>query len=390
MCYNYHCFILLIVGDNKNTNIVIAMSEVMVDKIYLAALQMVSGIGSARLKSLISFFGSAELAWQASRRDLFLCGCFDETIYNKLLIQREKIDIYTLAGEWEKQGIHICSLHDVEYPQLLLNTFNPPYVFYYRGILPTTDNMIAIVGARHASPYGKNIATRLGAELAEAGVWVVSGAARGIDTAAHQGALTKGYTIAVLGCGVDVSYPPENSKLLSHIAECGAVISEYPPGTLAHPGQFPARNRIINGLSRGVVVVEAAEKSGALITADFALEEGRDVFAVPGSIFSESSKGTHRLIKQGAKLIDSTADIFEEYNLGFPNKKSEAIELSTDEETVYTVLTYDIPIGIEEIIMKANLNPATVTYILLQLELRGLAIEHSGKRYLRIAKEEIK
>jgi DNA processing protein len=366
------------------------MSEEKVDKVYLAALQMVSGIGSARLKSLLSFFGSAELAWQASRRDLFLCGCLDETIYNKLLIHREKIDIYKLAGEWERKGIHICSLNDPDYPQLLLNTFNPPYVFYYRGILPATENMIAIVGARHASPYGRNIAAMLASELAEAGVWVVSGAARGIDTAAHQGALTKGYTMAVLGCGVDINYPPENGKLLSQIAECGTVISEYPPGTSAHPGHFPARNRIINGLSRGIVVVEAAEKSGALITADFALEEGRDVFAVPGSIFSESSKGTHRLIKQGAKLIDSTADILEEYNISATREKGAAIELSKDEETIYEVLTYDTPVGIEDIVMQANLNPAAVTYILLQLELRGLAIEHSGKRYLRIAKEGIK
>jgi len=365
------------------------MSEGKVDKIYQAALQMVSGIGSAHLKSLISFFGSAELAWQASKRDLFLCKCLDDTIYNKLLIHREKIDIYKLAGEWEKRGIYLCSLNDLEYPKLLLNTFNAPYVLYYRGMLPTHENMLAIVGARHASPYGKNIATMLGAELAEAGVWVVSGAARGIDTAVHKGALTKGYTVAVLGCGVDVNYPPENGKLISHIAECGAVISEYPPGTLAHPGHFPARNRIISGLSRGVVVVEAAEKSGALITSDFALEEGRDVFAVPGSIFSESSKGTHRLIKQGAKLIDSTADILEEYNIGLLREKGPVMELSTEEEIVYKILTYDIPIGIEEIVMKANLNPAAVTYILLQLELGGLAIEHSGKRYLRIAKEGI-
>jgi len=371
-------------------HLLITISEGTVDKIYLAALQMVSGIGSARIKSLISFFGSAKLAWQASQRDLFLCGCLDETIYNKLLIHREKIDIYKLAGEWEKQGIYICSLHDQEYPTLLRNTYNAPYVLYYRGQLPTHEKLIGIVGARQASLYGKNIAGKLASELAEAGVWIVSGAARGIDTAAHQGALTKGYTVAVLGCGVDVNYPPENGKLLSHIAECGAVISEYPPGTMAHPGHFPARNRIISGLSRGIVVVEAAEKSGALITADFALEEGRDVFAVPGNIFSESSKGTHRLIKQGAKLIDSSADILEEYNLGIATSKGAVIELSTDEETVFDVLTYDTPVGIDEIIMKSNLNPASVTYILLQLELRGLAIEHSGKRYLRIAKEGIK
>lgn len=360
------------------------------EKIYLAALQMVSGIGNARLKGLVSFFGSAQQAWQANRRDLFLCGCLDETIYNKLLIHREKIDIYTLAYDWEKKGVKICSCSDLDYPTLLLNTFNAPQAFYYRGVLPKTQNLVAIVGARKASSYGKNTAQLLAAELAEAGVWVVSGAARGIDTAAHQGALTKGYTIAVLGCGVDVNYPPENSKLLHHIAESGAVISEYPPGTMAHPGHFPARNRIINGLSRGVVVVEAAEKSGSLITADFALEEGRDVFAVPGSIFSVASKGTHRLIKQGAKLIDSTADILEEYNLTVTKREPQTLELSVEEALVFETLTYDNPIGIEEIVMKAKVTTAMVTYILLQFELRGLAIEHSGRRYLRVAKEESK
>lgn len=359
-------------------------------KIYAAALQMVPGIGSARLKSLFSFFGSAELAWQASKRDLFLCGCLDEITYEKLLIHRQNTDIYKLAGEWERLGIHLCDLHDPEYPQLLLHTFTPPYVLYYRGKLPTTENRIAIVGARHATPYGKNIAHLFAAELAENGVWVVSGAARGIDTAAHQGALTRGYTIAVLGSGVDISYPAENSKLLAQIAECGTVISEYPPGTIPHPGNFPARNRIINGLSQGVVVVEAAEKSGALITADFALEEGRDVFAVPGSVFSKASKGTHRLIKQGAKLVDCAADILEEYNLQLQNKQTAVVTLSAEEKTIYGVLTYDTPMGMEDIVMKVNLKPAIITYILLQLELRGLAIEYSGKRYLRIAKEGMK
>ncbi len=360
------------------------------DKVYLAALQMVPGIGSARLKSLLSFFGSAQQVWQANQRDLFLSGCLNETVCNKLIIHREKIDIYQLVNEWTKKKIHVCSFKDLEYPKLLLATFNAPCVLYYRGTLPKDENSIAIVGARHATPYGKNIAHMMGAELAEAGVWVVSGAARGIDTAAHQGALTKGYTIAVLGSGVDIHYPPENSKLLAQVAECGAVISEYPPGTLAHSGHFPARNRIISGLSRGVVVVEAAEKSGALITADFALEEGRDVFAVPGSIFSEASKGTHRLIKQGGKLTDCTSDVLEEYPIAFSNNKESALELNDDEKLVYELLTCDTPIGIEEVIMKTTLSPATVTYILLQLELRGLAIEHSGKRYLRIAREGIK
>lgn len=360
------------------------------ENIYLAALQMVSGIGNAHIKSLVSFFGSAQDVWQADERELILCRCLNEAIYTKLVIHRKKINIDQLANEWRKKGIQICPVTDIEYPKLLLNTFNFPYVLYYRGTLPPDQKAIAIVGARRATSYGKNVAHKLGAELAEAGFWVVSGAARGIDTAAHQGALTKGYTIAVLGSGIDILYPPENGKLLAQIAECGAVISEYPPGTLPHPGHFPARNRIINGLSQGVVVVEAAEKSGALITADFALEEGRDVFAVPGSIFSELSKGTHRLIKQGAKLTDCTADILEEYSIISSKSNETTFELSTEEGMVYNILPCDVPIGIEEIIMKATLNTATVTYILLQLELRGLAIEHSGKRYLRIAKEGIK
>jgi DNA processing protein len=361
------------------------------EKIYLAALQMVSGIGNARLKGLVSFFGSAQQAWLADKRDLFLCGCLDETIYNKLIIQREKIDIYTLAYDWEKKGIKICCYSDSEYPNLLLNTFNAPQVLFYRGVLPIKDNLIAIVGARKATSYGKNIAQLLATELTEAGVWVVSGAARGIDTAAHQGALLKkGYTIAVLGCGVDISYPPENSKLLHQIAECGAVVSEYPPGTIAHPGHFPARNRIINGLSRGVVVVEAAERSGALITADFALEEGRDVFAVPGSIFSAASKGTHHLIKQGAKLIDSAADILEEYNIVANKMEPQLLDLTVEERLVYESLAYENPLGIEEIAVKTKLGIAVITYILLQFELRGLATEQSGRRYLRCAKEGVK
>jgi DNA processing protein len=361
------------------------------EKIYLAALQMVAGIGNVRLKGLVSFFGSAQQAWLANKRDLFLCGHLDETIYNKLLIHREKIDIYTLACDWERKGIRICSHNDSEYPKLLLNTYNAPQVLFYRGALPITDHLIAIVGARKATSYGKNVAQLLASELNEAGVWVVSGAARGIDTAAHQGALLKdGYTIAVLGCGVDINYPPENGKLINQIAESGAVVSEYAPGTMAHPGHFPARNRIINGLSRGVVVVEAAERSGALITADFALEEGRDVFAVPGSIFSPSSKGTHRLVKQGAKLIDSTVDILEEYDIVIKEKETQKIDLTSEEAMVYDILTYENSLGIEDIVMKTKLSTAVITYILLQFELRGLVTENSGKRYLRCAKEGVK
>lgn len=361
------------------------------ENIYLAALQMVSGIGNARVKRLVSYFGSAQQVWQANKRELLLCGCLNETIYNKLLIHREKIDIYTLACDWQRKGIKVCRCDDPEYPKLLLNICNAPQVLFYRGTLPDTEQLIAIVGARKATAYGKNVAQSLAAELNEAGVWIVSGAARGIDTAAHQGALLKsGQTVAVLGCGVDINYPPENSKLINQIAERGAVISEYAPGTMAQPGNFPARNRIISGLSRGVVVVEAAERSGALITADFALEEGRDVFAVPGSIFSMASKGTHRLIKQGAKLIDSAADILEDYNIAAAKKESKNIELTTEEAMVYEVLTYENPLGIEDIVMRTKLGTAEIAYILLQFELRGLVTVHNGGSYLRCAKEGVK
>lgn len=357
---------------------------------YLAALQMVPGIGSSRIKALVDYFGSARQAWLADRGDLFLSKCLDNTVYNNLLAQRDKIDIHKLAEAIGKKGISLCSLLDDNYPVLLRNTFNPPYVLYYRGTLPANDKLIAIVGSRKATAYGKNAATMLAASLASIQIGIVSGAARGIDTAAHLGALEQGYTVAVLGSGVDISYPPENKKMLDTIAERGVILSEYAPGVMPHPGHFPARNRIINGLVRGVVVVEAAEKSGALITADFALEEGRDVFAVPGSIFAGNSKGTNKLIKQGAKLVDNVDDIVEEYGWQKEHDTQAGPELSQAERSVYNLLNYEEPIGIEEIVTKLNVLPATAAYILLQLSLRGLTVEHSGQRYTCTAREGIK
>ncbi len=360
------------------------------ENFYLAALQMVEGIGNARLRTLVSYFGSAQQAWKADRRDLFLCGCIDEMILHKLMMLREKLDIQNIADTWRKKAIQICSYSDSNYPKLLLNTYNPPMLLYYRGTLPQHDNLIAIVGARKASAYGKNVSHMLAEQLAAAGMCVVSGAARGIDRAAHEGALLKGQTVAVLGCGVDVAYPPENKKLLDEISEKGVVISEYAPGTVPHPAFFPARNRIINGMSKGVLVVEAAERSGALITADYALEEGRDVFAIPGSIFSASSKGTHRLLKQGAKIVDTVEDILEEYSIAVFKADEKEIHLNVEERKVYNILSIENPVDLEEIVIKSQLTVASAAYILLQLELRGLATEHSGKRYTRVAQEGIR
>ncbi|HWQ61793.1 MAG TPA: DNA-processing protein DprA [Negativicutes bacterium] len=301
-------------------------------------------------------------------------------------VQREKIDIHKLAAAWEKKGIGVVCAADEAYPARLRRIFDPPAVLYYRGRLPRDEQLIAIVGARKASAYGRNAAAMLAAGLAEAGVGVVSGAARGIDSAAHTGALDGGgYTVAVLGCGVDVTYPPENGRLLDRIAEQGMILSEYWPGTSPQANFFPVRNRIISGLARGVVVVEAAVRSGSLITADWALEQGRDVFAVPGSIFSGTSSGTNRLVKQGAKPVTTAADILEEYGLATAaDERRSQPEPAGDEGRVFAALSCDTPLSVEELVMKVGLPAQLVTYILLQLELKDMAAEFGGQRYVRL------
>ncbi len=358
------------------------------ERFYRAALTMVPGLGNSRLSSLVAFFGSARTAWKAPRRDLFVCPCLDEELVNNLHIMREKIDVHNLAASWEKKGIGVVCAADGEFPGRLRKIFDPPAVLYYRGRLPREDELlIAVVGARKASAYGRNAAAMLAAGLAEAGVGVVSGAARGVDSAAHQGALDGGgYTVAVLGCGVDVTYPPENGKLLDSIAEHGAIISEYWPGTSPQAQFFPVRNRIISGLARGVVVVEAAARSGSLITADWALEQGRDVFAVPGSIFSDTSGGANRLLKQGAKPVTKAADILEEYGFAPADdeQRPSRPEPAGDEGRVYAALSCDTPLSAEEIVMKVGLPAQLVTYILLQLELKDMAAEFGGQRYVRL------
>lgn len=360
------------------------------EKAFLAILQMVPGIGSVRLRKLISYFGSGKNAWQAKEQDLRLSGCLDQPTYDKLIALRNKIDLDKIVKKWECGRIKLCSDQDIDYPEKLKNIFNPPVILFYRGTISQVEKRIAIVGARKASTYGQTVARALAGQLAAAGVEVVSGAARGIDTAAHQGSIETGKTIAVLGCGVDVNYPPENKKLLDEIAEKGLVLSEYAPGTIANAKFFPARNRIITGLSDGVVVVEAAIKSGSLITAEFALNEGRDVFAVPGNIFSGSSKGCHKLIKQGAKLVEGVADILEEYQWqNSPVALTKMTVLSKEELCIYQLLTYDVPIPVDEIILKTRSDASNITFILLQMELRGLVVEHSPHCYLRAIKEGV-
>jgi len=362
------------------------------DKIFWAALRALPEIGSGQLRKLMEYFSTGEAVWRSSAAELQHSHCLEQAGYASLLALRpEKFPaIEALARGWEKQGIDVCIIGDENYPEILRHIYNPPALLFYRGTLRATVSRIAIVGSRRFSAYGRSAAEKLGSELAERGITVVSGAARGIDTAAHQGALRTGRTVAVLGCGVDVAYPAENRHLLAAIAEAGAVISEYAPGTAPLPGFFPARNRIISGLARGTVVVEAAARSGSLITAELALNEGRDVFAVPGSIYSPQSAGCHHLIQQGAKLVSGVGDILEEYNWKNDGRIPEnKLILSKDEAVVYAALSPDVPLSIDEIICKLRSDVSNITFILLQLELRGLVKEYAPHSYIQAVKEDI-
>ena len=386
------------------------------EKLHLAALQMVPGIGNARMKILVDYFGSAKKAWHSESSELLGRKILPKKTVSEFVSYRNKINIDKIAEEWAKKNIKLLSIYDEKYPELLRHIKNPPYVLFYKGSYFDFNKTIAIVGSRKASEYGRKATKLLASQLAEAGVCVVSGAARGIDTASHEGDLKTGVTIAVLGCGVDVTYPPENKKLLDAIAERGAVISEYPPGTPPFASNFPIRNRIISGLSRGVVVVEAGQRSGSLITADFALESGRDVFAIPGNIFSQISQGTNNLIKMGAKLIDNVEGILEEYNWERPtlenkekdfynknlhneyncdNNEEEKVsfkeqkkiieekpDLNDEEEIVYNILSKN-PVSMEEIVSRTGLPLGKISYILLQLTIRGIAEELSDRSYIR-------
>lgn len=362
------------------------------DRFALAALQCVRGMHAETLRPLLAALGSALAVWSAPAADLQAAGAAGRLIAALTSFRAKHPDEpERLAGLCREKGVALVALGEEAYPRSLREIYQPPLALYVRGTLASSVERLAIVGARRFSRYGEGIAKTLGEELAANGYTVVSGAARGIDSAAHRGALKGGRTVAVLGCGVDVAYPSENRRLLEEIAAGGAVLSEYAPGTPPLPAFFPARNRIISGLAQGVVVVEAAERSGSLITAQLALEEGRDVFAVPGSIFSPTSAGCHRLIQQGAKLVTSTADILEEYGRTpavRPPAPKKGAALSAEERAVYQVLSYEHPLSIDEILCSLKDGDASrLSFLLLGLELKGLVIENASHGYLRAERE---
>ncbi len=355
------------------------------------ALALTPGLGPATLKKLVERFGSARQILAASRKALEECPFLRKDTLGCLCDQKM---LATAAAERElqlaeKAGITILCWDDPLFPPLLKEISDPPPMLHVLGdpqLLSAPG--IAMVGARAASSYGLQVAGRLAAELARQNLVIISGFALGIDTAAHRGALAAGgKTIAVMGCGLDIIYPSQNQKLHEQIISHGAIISESPLGTQPEGFRFPARNRIISGLSLGVVVVEAAHRSGTLITAHQALEQGRDVFAIPGRIDSPKSEGCHRLIQEGAKLVHNATDILEELALtctAATEIRPQAPSLPPEEETVFSLLEV-YPRNIETIIQAAQLPAHRISEILLHLELRGLVISLPGNHYQRLA-----
>jgi DNA processing protein len=299
------------------------------------------------------------------------------------LEKRVERELYLL----KEVGGKIVTLKDDAYPKRLREIYDPPALLYVRGELKKEDELaVSIVGSRKTSPYGRWITEKIGQDLSRHGVTIVSGMARGIDSLAHWGAISGGgRTIAVLGCGVDVIYPSENRNLFTKIIDQGAVVSEFPMGSPPEGGHFPRRNRIISGLSIGVVVVQASERSGSLITAGYALEQGREVFAVPGNVGAEGSRGTNRLIKEGAKMVESSEDILEEILPQWRREGEATQEVKrperdlTEEERVLYELLAETPTHIDVIICESRLDPGRVSSLLLDLELKGLITQWPGK-----------
>lgn len=345
---------------------------------YWIILSVVQGIGIHKKLELLTIFGDAQKVFEAEKDALLRAGLTAEN-YEQLNSDIVKEEAKRILDLCQKKNIKIVTMMDSEYPEMLKYIYDPPIVLYVKGDIPQS-NAVAVVGSRRASGYGIETAFKLSSGLAQAGVLVVSGLARGIDTAAHCGALNESFTtVAVLGCGVDIPYPPENKSLMERIIQWGAVISEYPPGTPPAPYNFPSRNRIISGMSLGTLVVEAGLKSGSLITAKYALEQGRDVFAVPGNINHLNSMGTNRLIKDGAKIVLGVDDILEELNFGLAPvekvkvKKGKASDNDLNDEGRKIINALKIEdLYDEELSMKTAIPLNELFEILLDLELKGM------------------
>ncbi len=361
------------------------------DKRYWIGFNLIKGIGAVRMQALIQHFGDLELAWKASPVDLAEAG-LGRKVIERIIQAREEVDLRKLWEKIESQGIKILTWQDESYPGRLKEIDQPPPVLYIRGeYLPDDLFAVAIVGTRRVTAYGRQITEEISSFLAANGITVISGLARGVDAIAHQSTLKAGgRTIAVLGSGVDKIYPPEHRGLAEQMMERGAIISDYALGTPPDASNFPPRNRIISGLSLAVVVIEAGETSGALITAEFAAEQGREVFAVPGSILAPQSKGTNKLIQRGALPLLSMDDLMQALDLTRVGEQKAARKVIPADETEARLMNVlgSEPLHVDEIRNQAELPIEKVSATLALMELKGMVRQVGGMNYVAVREEQ--
>lgn len=357
---------------------------------YLLALHSINGLGPIRLKAVLEYFKDPKLVWEANPKEFLKFG-IPKNVVDLFSETRKKLDPEKYLASIQKSGISWLTIFDENYPKLLKEIYDPPMVLYFKGeILKKDEKAVAVVGTRKMTSYGKLVTEKLTKGLVEVGITIVSGLARGVDSQAHKTALSlsEGRTLAVLGGGLDYIFPPENTALAKEItAGRGAVISEFPPDAPSLPGNFPARNRIISGLSLAVLVTEAAEDSGSLITARLALEQGRDVFAVPGPITSDLSKGTSLLIQQGARLVSEAQEILEELGIdkvqSLSRAQSKDTKLTEIEQKILNFLENENK-HIDEICQDLRLSASLVSATLVKMEIFGLVKNLGGGNYIKI------
>ncbi len=346
---------------------------------------LIPGIGRVRLTQLENHFGSLGTAWQAAPADLKQAG-LDRSVIRAITSHRPKISLEAEMEKLDRYGVKAFTYHDPDYPSRLKEIYDYPPIIYVRGsLLPEDEWCLAVVGTRRATVYGRQVTEEIVTDLARNKITIVSGLARGIDTVAHRSALEAGgRTIAVFACGLDIVYPAENANLARSIIQHGALISEYPPGTKPKADNFPRRNRIMSGLSLGVLVTEAGRTSGAMITARLALEQNREVLAIPGSILSPVSSGANHLIQEGAKLVSDYADILEELNLTAVAHQMEMKEVipSSDTESLLLKKLSAEPAHIDEVCRSSGLPVSTVSSTLAMMELKGLVKQVGPMNYV--------
>lgn len=361
------------------------------DRKYWIGFNLIKGIGAVRMQGLVAYFGDLESAWRADSVNLAEAG-LGRRLIERVVQARGTVDLDQIWEKIESQGITVLTWQDESYPSRLKEIDQPPPVLYIRGEYLSDDLFaVAIVGTRRVTPYGRQITEEIASFLAANGITVISGLARGVDAVAHQSALKAGgRSIAVLGSGVDKIYPPEHRGLAEQMMQRGAIVSDYAPGTPPDASNFPPRNRIISGLSLAVVVVEAGETSGALITAEFAAEQGREVFAVPGSILAPQSKGTNKLIQRGALPLLNVNDLMQALDLTRMGEQKAARKILPADETEARLLNVlgSEPLHVDEIRNQVELPIEKVSAALVLMELKGMVRQVGGMNYVAVREEQ--